>query len=109
MWRRLKASIEELSRERPGQRFHARYRRWRAHQRESYLATAFYIMLGLVAVILGIIFSFWPVIPGFVFVLAGFALLSARLEWIARGLDRAELAVRKVLPRRWQKHRRSTS
>lgn len=61
----------------------------------------FYIVLGLIAVILGIVFSFWPVIPGFVFVLAGLALLSARSEWIARRLDRLELAIRKMLPRRW--------
>lgn len=109
MWRRLRASVEELSREPPGRRFGARYRRWREQGRESYLATAFYVVLGLVAVILGILFSFWPIIPGFVFVLAGFALLSARSRWIAGSLDRLELKVRKIVPRRWQRPHRSAS
>lgn len=79
------------------------------HGRESYVATGLYVVLGLVAVVLGILFSFWPIIPGFVFVLAGFALLSARSQRIASSLDRLELKVRKMLPRRWQRPRRSAS
>jgi hypothetical protein len=109
MWRRLKASVEELLHDPPGQRFRARYWRWKAQGRESYLATAFYVALGLIAVMLGIVFSFWPIIPGFVFVLAGLALLSARSQWLANSLDRLELAIRRMLPRRWQRRGRSAN
>lgn len=103
MWRRVKESLAELKRDRPGERFHARYRRQRRErERESYFATVGYIAAGVLMVALGIVFSFWPVIPGFVFVLAGLALLTPRSERLAHALDRIELAVRRLLPRRWQ-------
>ncbi len=98
----MKEMYRELMRERPGRRFYSRYCRWKSQRRESILATTLYVVLGVLAVLLGIVFSFWPVIPGFVFVLAGFGLLSARSKLIAQGLDRLELGVRRLIPLRWR-------
>jgi len=50
---------------------------------------------------LGVVFAFSPVVPGFVFVLAGLVLLSTRSAWVAHRLDRLEVACRRWLPRRW--------
>ena len=101
MWRLLKESVAELREAPPGQRFGARYHAWRECRRESRLATVLYLSAGIFAVLLGILFSFWPVVPGFVFVLAGLALLSARVGWLAYRLDRLELACRRRIPPRW--------
>lgn len=102
MLRHLKESLAELRRGRPGERFRARYRRAWAHRREARVVTGIYIVAGVLLVLLGVVFSFWPVIPGFVFVLAGFGILSARSQWCAKALDRLELALRRRLPRRWR-------
>lgn len=101
MWASLKQNLAELRRAPPGERFRRRYRAWRERRRESYVATALYVALGIVCVVAGVVFSFWPVIPGFVFVLAGFTLISARSERIAHRLDRFELLCRRWFPRRW--------
>lgn len=101
MWSALKQSVTELMRARAGRRFRARYRSHRVRRRESYLVTFLYAALGLVAVALGVAFSFWPVVPGFVFVLGGLALLSARSQWLAHRLDRLELVGRRFLLRGW--------
>lgn len=101
MWRTLKGMYQELIRERPGRRFYARYRRMRSREQESHLAAALYVLLGVVVLLLGVVFSFWPVIPGFVFVLVGLAILSARSEFVARGLDKLEMTGRRL----WAQHR----
>jgi|SRR5690606_18565947 len=105
MWSWLKRHVAELRAAPPGERFAARYRACAA-RRESRLATVTYVSAGALALLLGILFSFWPVIPGFVFVLAGLALLSARFAWLAHRLDRLELACRRRIPRAWLRRRR---
>lgn len=105
MWSLLKRNVAELRDAPPGQRFRARYRAWRARRRESRLATVMYLSAGVFAVLLGIVFSFWPVVPGFVFVLMGLAILSARLGWLAHRLDRLELAFRRRIPVHWLRRR----
>lgn len=101
MWTHLKESLAELRRATPGERFRRRYRHWRHRQREPYFVTVLYIALGVAAIAIGIVFSLWPVVPGFVFVLAGLTLVGTRSEWAAHRLDRLELLCRRWLPRGW--------
>lgn len=101
MWAKLRNTIAELRRATPGQRFRERYWMWRRHSRESAFMTTLYVALGIFAVMLGLVFSFWPLVPGFVFVLAGLTLVSARSEWVAHRLDRLELACRRWIAGRW--------
>jgi len=56
---------------------------------------------GVLCLGLGIVFAFSPVVPGFVFVLAGLVLLSTRSAWVAHRLDRLELVCRRWVPLRW--------
>lgn len=110
MWAHLKESLAELRRAAPGERFRRRYRDWRERRREPYVVTALYIVLGIAAIAVGIVFSFWPVVPGFVFVLAGLTLVGTRSEWAAHRLDRLELLCRRWLPRGWlERHKNSAA
>ncbi|HEX7043260.1 MAG TPA: hypothetical protein VF203_01475 [Burkholderiales bacterium] len=94
--------LTELRRAPPGGRFRQCYRTWRARRRESSLASALYMSAGVLSLGVGVVFAFSPVVPGFVFVLAGLVLLSTRSAWVAHRLDRMELACRRWLPRRWR-------
>lgn len=108
MWAQLKESLAEFRRATPGERFRQRYRQWRMREREPYLVTVLYVTLGVTAIALGIFFSLWPVVPGFVFVLAGLALVGTRSAWLAHRLDRLELWCRRWIPRRWLEGRRAS-
>lgn len=93
MWRKLKRDASELRQARPGSRFRRFYQR-RTGTREHRLVTALYIASGIALIIVGVILSISPIVPGFFLVIAGVALVVARARPVALWLDRLELRLR---------------
>lgn len=93
MWQKLKREANELRQARPGSRFR-RFHRRRTGTREHRLVTALYIAGGVALILVGIILSISPIVPGFFFVIAGVALVVARARSVASWLDRLELGLR---------------
>jgi len=94
-----RASWRDFWRAAPGKRFALRYERLHRSGGGSVVASVLRWIAGIVLVILGIIFMPLPG-PGFVPVLAGFALLAGESLRVATWLDRAETRVRSWLHRR---------
>ena len=99
MWRELKQSVRELVHDEPGRRF-ARFYRRRKRDDEHYIASILYVIAGIVVILVGIVLTISPIVPGFFLVIGGVAIIVARVQPVAHGLDRAELWVRRVLRRR---------
>jgi uncharacterized membrane protein YbaN (DUF454 family) len=58
---------------------------------------AFTIAIGLVFIVIGIVFAVAPVLPGFILIILGLALIASRWKTLAWLLDQAELWIhRKV-------------
>ena len=93
MWKRLKQTIDELRRDKPGERFTRYYQRHRAHERESPWVGTFYMVLGWVLTIAGVVLTVLPVVPGFFLIFPGLAIVAVRSQWAARVLDRLEVLV----------------
>lgn len=92
-----RASWRDFWRAAPGKRFSQRYQRLNQADRGVPARIARWVA-GLVLIVLGIIFMPLPG-PGFVPVLAGFALLAGESLRVAMFLDRAEMRVRGWLKR----------
>lgn len=93
MWQRLKRDANELRQAKPGSRFR-RFHRRRTGAGEHRLVTALYIASGIALIIVGIILSISPIVPGFFLVIAGVALIVARARPVALWLDRVEVRLR---------------
>lgn len=76
----------------PGERFHNHYER---AQKQSKARRVLQLVLGLVLLAAGIVLCFIPG-PGLPVLLIGVALLSGLSATVARGLDRSELALRRL-------------
>ena len=96
MIRSLKEQWRELRRAPPGKRFCQRYER-RARERKSPAARIGWSALAVVLILLGIVFLPLPG-PGFIPIGLGLALLAQESAVVARFCDRAELAIRKLVP-----------
>lgn len=93
MWRKLKRDANELRQAKPGSRFR-RFHRRRTGTGEHRMVTMLYIAGGVALIIVGIILSISPVVPGFFLVIAGVALIVARVRPVALWLDRLEIRLR---------------
>jgi propanol-preferring alcohol dehydrogenase len=102
--RRVYSRWEELAQSRPGRRFIESYQR-RAERPEHPWRAVFVITLGVVLIGIGLLFSVTPVVPGFVFIALGLALIASRWKALAWFLDQTELhfrtRVRKHAPQSW--------
>lgn len=96
-WREIIRPINELLHGQPGQRFQAYYRRRREHR--SQLAIALRIAAGMVLVVLGVLLSMPPLVPGFLVTLAGLGLVASQSRRVAAGMDRLECWVRRCCAR----------
>lgn len=99
MWRRVKYMVNELARERPGERFTRYYKRHRQDGKRSRTARTLYSVLGWTLTAVGLVFTLLPVLPGFVLIVPGLAIVAVQSNWAARALDRLEVAVRRVTAR----------
>lgn len=96
MIRKLKEAWHELRSAPPGKRFCQRYER-RARERKSPASRIGWSVLAVVLIIVGIIALPLPG-PGFIPIGVGLALLAQESAAVARFCDRAELAIRKLVP-----------
>jgi hypothetical protein len=94
MGQKLREHYARLWNDPPGKRFIEHYRRRQQEEREHPWKAALYIALGSMLVVIGVIFALLPVLPGFVLIVPGLGLLSARVRIVARSLDQAELFIR---------------
>ena len=93
---KLKEQWRELRRGPPGKRFFQRYER-RKRSRNSPAARIGWTALAVVLIVVGIIALPLPG-PGFIPIGIGLALLAQESAAVARFCDRAELAIRKLVP-----------
>jgi sulfite exporter TauE/SafE len=103
MLQKLKSELREIKHGLPGRRFSDHYNRSR--QSESASGSVWkkwaYIVLGLLLLIVGLLLSLPPGIPGFLLWIPGLALLAARSKTLAKLLDRTEVWGQKT----WQRLR----
>ena len=99
MFEKMKASLHEFGRSRPGQRFHDRYARAR-HAKNSFVQRALMTGLGTLVFAAGIVMLVAPG-PGLLGMLAGASLIAQESETLSRKLDQGELWLR----RSWTKLR----
>ncbi|AUN96250.1 hypothetical protein C0099_15660 [Pseudazoarcus pumilus] len=88
----------------PGRRFVDHYERSRHRHgmRGSLWASCGYVAAGLVLVIVGLVASLPPGVPGFLLWIPGLALLASRSRGLALLLDRLEAWTRRM----WARYRR---
>jgi hypothetical protein len=109
MWRNLKKKVHVVERGSPGERFKAYYRsRLKSEGKQAVSSRILNLALAAGCFVLGVVFSFMPVLPGFVFFFACALLLAAESLRAARFLDFAELKIRKLW-RRVRGRRRTSS
>jgi uncharacterized protein (TIGR02611 family) len=97
MFDRMRHSLRDFARHRPGQRFVSRYERARRDERGTVHRTLIATM-GFLLVLLGIVLVPAPG-PGFLVILAGASLMAQEMLPVARKLDAAELWLRTRLRR----------
>jgi hypothetical protein len=96
---KLRRIYRELVRAPAGSRFHRYHKRRRGRSERWH--TVVYGVTGLLLVVLGLVLSLPPLMPGFLLWLPGLALIAAQFRWVARALDRGECRGRKLY--RWMK------
>ncbi len=94
-WRaRLQARWRRFASERPGERFEQHYRRARQRGHSRWHAAAL-VVAGVALVLLGLVMLVAPG-PGLLAIVAGGALLAQQSLKLARGMDKAEVGLRRV-------------
>jgi len=96
MIRKLKERWRELLQAPPGKRFRLRHE-LRARQRKSAAARIGWSALAILLILVGLVALPLPG-PGFVPIGAGLVVLAQESGSVARFCDRAELAIRKLVP-----------
>lgn len=99
----MKNRMERLYHDRSGRRFTNYYNRQRVRNEPAW-KTTLYILLGLILIFGGGIIGMAPVLPAFVFILAGLALIITRLRFAAGLLDKTEGGIRYLFDRVFRKH-----
>ncbi|HEX6833469.1 MAG TPA: PGPGW domain-containing protein [Rudaea sp.] len=92
----LREQWRQFVRDAPGTRFEQRYRRRSTHRR--WWQSALLLLGAFLLMAAGLLMIVLPG-PGLLTLLAGAALLAEESLFAARAMDRAELWVRKLLPR----------
>jgi hypothetical protein len=91
----------------PGERFTAFHERQKAWAALHPLASKAVPVIGFLVVLVALSSMVLPILPGFLFLIIGLALLGARFRGINTFLDRAEVRIRrKLCSTRWGRRRR---
>lgn len=93
----LHDTVHRVTRAKPGERFVRHYERRQRKKSEHPIKAALYFLLGIVLILTGFAFGFLPILPGFLLAIPGVVIIASRARAVAVLLDRAELAVRRVL------------
>lgn len=102
---RFKAYLRRLKGEPPGERFTAEFQRNHALQ-ETMMQRLLISGFAVLCVIVGLLLSIPPAVPGFLLWLPALGLLAARSETLARLLDAAELWAHRLWQRLQARRRR---
>lgn len=102
MFHKLKKDILQIYRGKRGERFTKHYKFQQRRSEKKSWQTPFYIIMGLLLVVAGVLISIPPIgIPGFILTLLGLSLLVSRLRIVAVLLDKGEVAFHRVI-RYWK-------
>ena len=93
-WKAVRKPFDELAQAEPGQRFQRFYQRRRARRSRS--GTIVRVVGGAVLVVVGVLLSMPPLVPGFVVSLTGLALIASQSQRVARWVDAAECWLRRL-------------
>ncbi|MBD3183502.1 hypothetical protein GF312_14500 [Candidatus Poribacteria bacterium] len=89
----IQEKYHKIKKDEPGQRFVNYYKKRQQKQQGNLVLKVFYIVIGILLIITGVIFGFLPG-PGFVFVLTGLGLIGSQLKFFALILDKGEIKLR---------------
>lgn len=92
-WHSLKRSFKELLRGEPGRRFQAFHAR-RCRER-SRAAMYLRVVIGAVLIVIGVLLSMPPLVPGFLVTFAGLGLIASQSLRVAQWMDRLESWLRR--------------
>jgi Flp pilus assembly protein TadB len=101
MLNKWKDGLHELANARPGERFMQLFER--QQERKTAWLTWLYMLCALACAAIGVVLVFIPG-PAFVFFILAGGLLASQSRWMARRLDRGELAIRAL----WRRVRGSS-
>jgi hypothetical protein len=103
MLQKIKSELRQIKRGAPGQRFMDHYVRSKRNEdaNGSVWKKWGYVAAGLILLIIGLLLSLPPGVPGFLLWIPGLALLAARSKTLAMLLDRTEAWGRRL----WQRLR----
>ena len=88
----------ELKRGKPGSRFQDHYARAHdTHGAQRSKPKAAFMWMGAAFIVLGLLFSLLPVLPGWLMILLGVAAISTQSQKTARGLDWLEVKARELI------------
>lgn len=107
MLEKLKAEFRSIKGGDPGSRFIDHYEQNKKNEgaNPTWWSKFGYVAIGLVLVIVGVLLSIPPGLPGFLLWIPGLALLAARSKFLAKVLDRVEAWGRRVWARLKPQHR----
>ncbi|KFI22526.1 hypothetical protein [Nitrosococcus oceani] len=95
---KLKKNISQIYRGKRGERFTKHYKFQQRKSGEKFWKTPFYILMGLLLVVAGVLISIPPIgVPGFILTLLGLSLLVSRLRIVAVLLDKGEVTFHRVI------------
>lgn len=90
----LKKITRQLGHSRPGRRFLDHYHR---SESPSLWKSWLLVALGGVLVVVGVVISLPPLLPGFLLWIPGFALIASQIKTVAIALDKLECAIRELV------------
>ncbi len=96
MLSKLKRIMRQLGRSKPGRRFVDHYHRNNRTETKTAWKSFLVVTLGVLMVAAGLVLALWPVLPGFLFWIPGFALIASQIKSVAVMLDKLECATRDV-------------
>lgn len=97
-WQRIQATFHQLRRGQPGRRFQDLHDA-RCRDRSTAMM-GLRIGSGVLLVVLGVVLSMPPLIPGFLVTAVGLALIASQSRRVSRLLDRLECWLRRLQPSR---------
>jgi hypothetical protein len=92
MMEKLHGTYREIAESPAGKRF-SRFHR-RRNERGGRWRSVAMVSVGLVMVVLGVVLSLPPLMPGFLLWIPGLALMASQIHGLARMLDRGECVMR---------------
>ena len=105
-WKWFQGMVEDFRAGEPGRRFLTLYEHRKLHRREHPVRAWLYIGFGFILLVVGVVLSLPPGVPGFFLWIPGMLMIATRLHWAAIVMDRFELLARRIAGRFRRKRRK---